>query len=133
MRTFVLFTVLLAMFLAGAGTAAAEVNPNPERLNGIARVFMHQPNEFSFLVVDSSGAGRLASYYVRGAKVQFMFDVPEGKANIWMESDYSYSSWGGLHCTWMKIHLRMPEDLNGAGWTRKTGKATYYGTTAVIQ
>ena len=130
-----LVPLLVALLVLSTNHAFAQTQKLPTNLFGIVRVFMHEPNDFSFLVIESDGTGQLIRYsHVVGSAsaIRFVFDVKEGTP-MWLESNLSFNRWSGDTCTWMKIHLRRPEDITGAGGTIRVGKATRHGTTTVVQ
>lgn len=126
--------VIVALVLLTVASSAFAQPRLVAKLTGIERVLMHQPQHFSFLVVGSDGIGRMVEYNFAyyPIDITFIFDVPGDRA-MWLESNITYSFFGRVNASWMKIHLRTYDDINGAGWTRRSGKTTRHGMTTVVR
>ncbi|MBI4458224.1 hypothetical protein HY633_04635 [Candidatus Uhrbacteria bacterium] len=131
--------VLMTLSAALLGCAQeAECKQSTRRIDNIARVFMHQPKSYSFLIhfVDSDDGypifnvvrfedGKKFSHYL---SIVFVADVaPENP--MWAREEFVGVA--GENCIYSaEIHIHSPADISGAGWNHgKSGS----GQTNVVE
>lgn len=116
-----------------------------ERVNNIARVFMHNPGQYSILILQDDKSLRLleltalvpdTTYQVRVYnEIQIVMDAPKGEPAFADITYYGkkYSEKPTHTSTKTVLHIHSPDDVEGGGWFNKVGKHTYSGQTNVIE
>ncbi len=133
-----LVTACLFLMFQGSAVFAQEINTVEERrMLNVARIFMHTPTPFSLLVpvgevewglVDASNCAAKR----RCDEVVFLMDVPADKP-MWYRAFRFQKHGNWFYTDRAEFHIRTPADIEGGGWSRRSGKKTIYGTTNVIQ
>ncbi|MEK9201690.1 MAG: hypothetical protein AAB944_01840 [Patescibacteria group bacterium] len=80
-------------------------------IQGIVRIFMHTPNEYSFLM---RGDGSL--FELKGITPVFISDVPKEK-DMWIYCG-TYVENDKVCMGRFEIHIHEPGDVSGGGWVR---------------
>lgn len=95
--------------------------PKVITIERVARIFMHEPGDYSFLVQESVRAGKPSRYRMVHRKFyeepRFIADVPEDKM-MWVryqERD-NRSRYSGHFYRILEFHIRSVKDIGGAGW-----------------
>jgi hypothetical protein len=98
-------------------------------IKNIEAVYMHDNDEFSFLMMSSIGM-HTEKFYAN--TVRFIRDVPEDEL-MWAE--YVDGPSHGCNGTndELYIHLRPSVKVQGAGWERTEGKTTVNGRVEMIE
>lgn len=115
MRKIFLHPALLAAIVLVACTFEAD-----ERIDHVQRVFMHDDDEYSFLVRDPrTGEMRTRKFYANS--VRFVRDVPANE-EMWVEfhDTGGCESSHGNNAT-ITVHLHNAAEVEGAGWDRGKG------------
>jgi len=100
------------------------------KVEGIARIFMHEPDQYSFLVSNEpSGPYRLVTFRnLRPGEIHFEADVPD-TLPMWVTMSKVETS-GVPYYTNIIIHIRSPRSVEGGGWNHgKRGR----GNTNIIR
>lgn len=125
------YCVVLLLALAACGP---HDTPGTERIDNVVRVFMHQADSEYSVLTQEPGSAELKTlhFYYRGP-FRIIADVPQD-SSMWVlvrRTEFN----DGVCCTHeVTFHIHSPDDIDGAGWRRKTGRAhTTSGTTTVIQ
>lgn len=137
--------ILAGTLLVGCGKTERKTF----KLDNVVRVFMNTPGEYSFMVSDTTGVFRLATFreirHDANSRVLFFEDVPPtAKVYVEWETDASYNTPSGASFTTMPlfyrnlyIHLHSIGEVEGGGWTNRVKQGrlhrTQSGHTHVIQ
>lgn len=116
MRRFLFHPALFTLLFFGCG------DDRDERIGNINRVFMHDTNEFSFMISDP----KTKQQYLRkvvAQTVRFVYDVSVDQP---MWADYHDDGGDGPGCDnsgegdddVLIIHMRANAEIEGSGWDR---------------
>ena len=129
MRFFRPFGVLLALCV---GLCACDTAERDIRFDGVVRILMHEPGEFTLLLENpETHLVTEQKIYNRGAETTYVLDVPPDRP-MWAKVHFVGNE-GITSRRRIEFHLHSVDDVNGAGWTRQVGKTTQRGQTEVIQ
>lgn len=134
MRTFLFHPALLTLLLFSCRDA------RDERIGNVSRVFMHDTNEFSFMISDPK-TNQQHLRKIWAGTVRFVYDVPMDQL-MWAE--YHDDDGDGPSCGGegkgsgdvLIIHIKTNAEVEGAGWDRsERGNSARHvdGTTHVIE
>jgi len=102
------------MFASGCSNSP----PIPdEKITDVVRIFMHDPNFYSFMVQDSSSSHlKMVSLHNSSyvAPVSFFADVPQGE-KMWVLVHHVRAIGANTGMVF-EIHIHAPRDVEGAGW-----------------
>lgn len=121
--------VIGALLLFGCG--CTERVGDVEKIDGIVRVFMHEPGRFT-LALQKTNSTELEMRTVASTNCKFLTDVPTNKT-IWAKiekphSDYTHSDYA--YAIRIEFHLHSARDLEGGAWNHgKNGR----GQTQVLE
>lgn len=114
-------------------TNSVEATEQIITVHHVVRIFMHQPNEFTYWYMTPGSSNRISSFTVTSSiSMEVILDA--------LPDDMWVKYWGGVNgsanaysCGKQEIHLSSLDNVTGAGWTRQEGKHTIVGTTTVVQ
>lgn len=114
--------IALALIVSGCET------PSDEKIENVIRVFMHEPNKFSFMI-QTQESSEIRMITLEG-KAEFIADALETE-KMWVIARGRQVHYGGyVSVNRLEIHIHSPKDINGAGWDHgKFGS----GQTQVIE
>ena len=107
-----------------------KTNPNFQIKMDVCRIFMHLPNEFTFVTEKNN---EFELHHFEACSVKWIKDVDPEKP-MWIEGfkghDYTNheSTWGAN----LTVHLHNSQEINSADWQRQNGKFMQKGSTNVI-
>ncbi len=127
MRKLLLHPAAFAFLLCACGRM------EDRRVDHVARIYMHDADEYTLFVRDpSSGELRAEKFQVESAA--FVEDVPP-EGEMW--AVHHRNSAGCREYSRLTIHLHAAKDVKGADWERREGvgptRRTVEGTTEVIE
>lgn len=101
------------------------------QIDNVVRVFMHRPQEFTFLSTDPSSKRIIINHLDigDGHKAEIFADVPDDKP-MWARYGEGVQ---GKSSESLEIHIHSVNDMNGAGWIIKNDDTTTTGTTDVVR
>lgn len=103
-----------------------------ERIDGIVRIFLHEPGRYSFMIsVDGGKAARFIKKNFTQDPV-VIFDVPQDQPMYLISQEANNAQWKEKNLKYLRLelHVRKPSDLGGGGWDHGNfGK----GTTSVVR
>jgi hypothetical protein len=124
---------LCAVALAGCRWDGKEDDLSVEKVEGITRVMMHQPHEYTFFVPKPNSAELTLVHAALPSEAQGVMRIMEdvkGDGLPWalIKRQRDIDKWTRV----IEIHIRGVEDIEGGGWSRRVGKSTPRGQTTVL-
>lgn len=109
----------------------AERLKQENKVENIARIFMHEPGVYSFLIADKDGILHPTDNYRYSPEhVKMPSDVPKGKLK-WAREYYALDPrWPQNPTRYLEIHIHSEKDIEGGGYNHgKFGR----GQTSVVE
>ena len=107
-------SLFLSILAALALTACSDPLPPDRKVEHVRRVFMHDPEQYSVMVVGDTAEMKLL--YLGRCSAKFVTDVPKD-SDMWLFMHWTPpSSTSGINSCDVVFHIHATEDVNGAGW-----------------
>ena len=125
-----LFMTLLLFAVLVTNQPKEESDLSVEKVEGVKRIMMHQPTDYSFLVLqpDSPELKLVRAWTTHGCCVRIIEDIKDGELPwVLLKRD-------GSRIRIIEIHIRSVTQIHGGEWIRHGDhRRVYRGQTTILQ
>ena len=130
------FLAVMILGLCGCEDQWEWVLFNTERINGVVRVFMHRPEEYSVMISNETDLElKLYTYYIDD-NFKIFEDAP-ANGEMWiLIKRYKRRADHDGDNVWIRlaeIHIHSEKDVNGGEWMERRVKHTLTGETNLVK